>query len=437
MVVNFAHFIKSSKQRVPLEPVVKKMPKNYKRLIKNILKSPKIISAHRKTLRGFEKHQREEGVCDRTRLEYLYILRQFALKQKVPFEELTKDELVHYVMDIRQRTKKQSSADLNIQRIRRFFKWLYDPDDLEFPDLVKGPAFKERPKNTKAGGTKKEFQLKKEDLLTSEEVTAIIESADHPMYQAIYAAMIATGARVIRELLSIQIQDVTLEEDQYKIQIWGTLDREKEDQPEREALGFEGVYYLKLWLSLHPRRFDPTAYVFYAERSGKYPLPENTLRDHLTRDVEVAAQTVPSLKTKRMYLHLWRHTAATVWAAKPNMTIFALNQQFGWSQGSRMAQKYVHLATEDVEDVVRIAHGLEPKGEVEVKKLIDTVQIPRKEYAKLQTRVEELEAQTALPRVDLGLVKTEMEAELQRFKDELRADIEKEFTKFKTEQEDA
>ena len=389
----------------------------YEQRIQTVLTTRTLLKTQRATLSAFTQYQEAEDISQSARLEYLYTLKQLGLAVRKSFKTMTRDDLTQYIGTLRKNDLTASTIDRYIQRIRRFFRWLHDPDDLEYPTMVKGSIFQ---KKVNSKGNANDQWLEPQDLLSGAEINALIESEDHPMWKCLWALLVSSGGRVNREVLQLKIQDIAIAKEGDAQEVFYV------QLVERRVLCVDGLHFIKFWLSVHPQRFEKDAWLFFSDRDPTKPLPYPTVKSHLDATVTRASARVPSLKTKHVYCHLFRHTAATLFASKPSVSVFVMNQRFGWSQGSRMAQKYVHLASTDVEDVTRLALGLEPKKSTpEMEAVLDYVVVPRDQWEKL------------IPQVDLGLLKQEMEAELQRFKRELREEMEQEFTKFKTEQEDA
>lgn len=56
------------------------------------------------------------------------------------------------------------------------------------------------------------------------------------------------------------------------------------------------------------------------------------------------------------------------------------------------AQRYVHLASKDVEDATHLTFGLKPKKSTpEAENLLDYIQVPRTEYEEMRQRIEQLD----------------------------------------------
>jgi integrase/recombinase XerD len=59
---------------------------------------------------------------------------------------------------------------------------------------------------------------------------------------------------------------------------------------------------------------------------------------------------------KRVYNHLFRHTSAT--EKSEILTSAQMCEYFGWTQGSRMSQIYVHLSGRNMDDTLLKAYGI-------------------------------------------------------------------------------
>jgi ribosomal protein L37E len=70
---------------------------------------------------------------------------------------------------------------------------------------------------------------------------------------------------------------------------------------------------------------------------------------------------------KRVNPQAFRHARATHLASI--LTEAQMKEYFGWTQGSRMPGRYVHLSGRDLDGTLLRAHGLQPRTEEEAPKL--------------------------------------------------------------------
>ena len=186
--------------------------------------------------------------------------------------------------------------------------------------------------------------VKKEDLLSREEVEAIIENISNPEYKVMAAVLAETGMR-LKEIRSLRLKDVEATEWGFRLHI-----REEYTKTEwgaRTVAVVERASLLAKWLELHPCR-DPEAYLFPSPKSPYKPLGRNVLLVHLKKAAKKAG-----IDKKRVYNHLFRHVRATqlytlLGRIKPKEYL----RLFGWSlkEGYRMLSIYEHLAEDRAEE---------------------------------------------------------------------------------------
>ena len=111
------------------------------------------------------------------------------------------------------------------------------------------------------------------------------------------------------------------------------------------------------WLNKHPESSNPQAPLWYNASSNHKG--EAVGYHYLSKLVKRCA-TEASIK-KRVWNYLFRHTQLTRVAT--NLREASLNEFAGWSQGSSMARKYVHLTGQDLENNVLEMYGLKKATE--------------------------------------------------------------------------
>lgn len=139
--------------------------------------------------------------------------------------------------------------------------------------------------------------------LTREEAQAIIDAPDSSVAglrdRAMLHLAVATGMRV-SELVGAQLEDLDLQP-QPTINVHGKGRRER-----RLPLWRETATALKRWLRARPG--GPSRHLFLNDRGGA--LTRSGFAYLLDKYVEIAAQTVPGLRKKRVSPHVLRHTCA-------------------------------------------------------------------------------------------------------------------------------
>ncbi len=199
-----------------------------------------------------------------------------------------------------------------------------------------------------------------EDLLTQEEVEAMISAAEHSRDKAFIAALYETGCR-IGELTTLQVKNVSFDKYGAVIVVTGKTGM-------RRVRMISYVSYLSNWLAVHPDRNDPNAPLWVVIGNSKNIAKKNQegLRFNYSYALNYRAATRVLQKTafkagikKRYNPHLFRHSRATKLAN--SLTEAQLKEFFGWTQGSNMASIYVHMSGRDVDDALLKLHGLKEK----------------------------------------------------------------------------
>lgn len=229
--------------------------------------------------------------------------------------------------------------------LRLFFRWLHDLGGDETPIEFKRFKIQRPPKK----------RLKPQDLITPEELHKMLRFCRNAMERCIIALLAEAGPRA-GEILSFRVGDI--ERDQ-----WGYMARMPDDgtglktgpRPLRLVTSAD---FLSAWLQEHAMRDKADAPLFYglSRRAPYKGLAYNSLWslvNRLKKDAEIQ---------KRIYPHLYRHTAATNLAKKGVQGQF-LTMHFGWTDDSDMPATYVHLSEHDVDRRILAAHGVQVDAE--------------------------------------------------------------------------
>lgn len=111
----------------------------------------------------------------------------------------------------------------------------------------------------------------------------------------------------------------------------------------------ESVPDLKLWLSMHPKKDDPNAYVWHSQKGGR--LGNGGWKWQLKKYAERAG-----IK-KNIFPHLLRHSRATHLAGA-GFNQPQLCEIFGWSKNSKMPSIYIHLSGRDTDTAIKELYGI-------------------------------------------------------------------------------
>lgn len=287
-----------------------------------------------------------KGIKVATRFNYLRPIARLCHRIRKPLKEMTEDDIVSFASWVEEGDKQGASTkNGDMLAVKRFFKILHGTE--HYPDCVR---FIQRRTIDK--------RIAPEDLLTRAEIERMLDQCDHPRDKCIISLLYETACRE-GELVSCRIKNVTFFAEGYAI-----LNIPEVDAPAKSGAAKTGSYsaliidslpYLKSHLNHHPNKDDPDAPLFYAlhPRYGS-PLETGGLYSVVKSSVRRAG-----LK-KRVYPHLFRHTANTRWAEE-GYTAEEINLRSGRKQHSRIAHTYIHLTQSGVHKKVLQRRGIVKK----------------------------------------------------------------------------
>jgi integrase len=165
-----------------------------------------------------------------------------------------------------------------------------------------------------------------EELLTPDDIGALMASTDDPMMQALIITLYESGCRV-GELMGIRRKHVQMDSIGVVLIVDGKTGM-------RRVRVIEAAVYLDIWIS--EGSFKQDAPIF--------PISYAAFRKRL----QVLA--VRAGIGKRIYPHLFRHSRATFLASY--LTEAQLCAYHGWTIGSSMPRIYVHLSSKDLDSTL-------------------------------------------------------------------------------------
>ena len=248
------------------------------------------------------------------------------------FRACTKEDIQQYIDYTLKKGYSPSTHTKIRQVLKYFFKVVYGNNEY-YPDAVRWL----KSRVSKDEQRRKE-QLSYEQFLTEDEVKLLIDTANTIQRKAFIAVAYETGARP-EELLNIRIKDIMFDSKGAKVILRGKT-------VERVTRVIAYVPLLKQWLSVHPFRNDPNAYLWLSEASNHKWKPiglraaEKMFEDTMKR---------AGIK-KQTRLYILRHSRATHLANK--LTEAQMCAYFGWQLGTKVVQRYIHLAGVRTDDAL-------------------------------------------------------------------------------------
>lgn len=232
-----------------------------------------------------------------------------------------KQDVNKYILSLKERNK-PATVELKKVLIRSFFEWSGKGD-------IVSHLKSKKVKNI----------LKREDLLTIDEINLLIETTASPRYKALIAFLFESGAR-ISEALAVKVSDV---QETDKGMIISVPQTKTDNQPRRALFLFSAQYIRNL--------------ITYST------LSEDDLLFPITRDGAQKAFIKIGKKArikKNVSPHKFRHAQATEMVIRGYQETL-IRKKLGWSPTSDMIARYQHIIDDDVIDAT-----LEKAGNVPV-----------------------------------------------------------------------
>lgn len=291
---------------------------------------------NKKALEDFANAQRLAGLGSPRITKYVGTMRMVGLGLRKNFRAARKHDLEQFMLAIKARadlspwTKRDYAVTL-----RKFYSWLQG-DGKKPPEKVACIS----------GALRKKDQprIKKAELLTEQDVQALLCATRNTRDGALVSMLWDTGAR-IGELGSMTVGDITFK-DQYTL-----LDLRGKTGP-RTVLACESTRALLAWLDIHPDRANPAAPLWVPLTGKIEPLKYAAIRSILITLFERAGVR------KRYNPHLFRHSRASWCVEVGGWSTYELCRHFGWELDSGMPAVYLSLSDKFVHDKMLRTYGI-------------------------------------------------------------------------------
>lgn len=317
----------------------------------NRLKNNQEVSEqNKKLILSFREACIAQGLCTDRVLFYMEKLRIMTYYLKKDYDKATKSDIMNVILTVEKRNISPSTKQGYRVTLKKFYKWLNGGEI--YPEAVSWIKT----------NIKRSSKILPNNLITMGEVMKMIDNAKYFRDKAIIMTLYESGFR-IGELLNMKMGDLEYTPHGVKVNVMGKTGS-------RRVLLISSMPYICNWVSNHPDKNNPDAYVWttlrFDKKKGKelnYPA--------VARMLEIIADRCGI--TKKVNPHSFRHARATAMASK--MTECQMNAYFGWVQGSGMPATYVHLSGRDMDNTILAMHGL--AKEEEIKKEFNTKLCPR------------------------------------------------------------
>ena len=290
----------------------------------------------RALIREFVAHLKAKGLSDGRVAKYVFNLMVLRRQMKCDFVQAERKDL-EALMSWLNSSGYTAHTRLDFRgELKRFYKWLRNGStdtDIPFPPEVSW--IKENLKRN---------EMKQPDILTADEAAGMIGAAKRSRDKAFIAVAYEGGFR-IGELLTARLSDLAFDELGARLRVRGKTG-------ERTVRLISSAPLLSRWLEEAPKG---------APDGPLWPNLATNYQDNMKP--MTYQRTVLMLKgaarkagiTKRIYPHLFRHSAATRDAQ--HLTESELKIKYGWTGGSEMAGTYVHLSGADLDAKLAAIYG--------------------------------------------------------------------------------
>lgn len=244
------------------------------------------------------------------------------------------------------------SRNTYLQKIKKFFRWYYNTGT-DTPEIIKKSGLRQGKDN---------FKLTTADLPTEQEICAMINATENPLYKAILAVMYDSGMR-INDILDLKIKDLVVSENEVRLRFF----IRKTKQHLLYGLG-SSVGYLMNWYNLHPtKKAEDYLFCTMATNWRGKRMGYGNIYQVVKRMAKKAGMT------KEIHCHIFRHCATA--RDKPNYSEEELCVLRGWSRTSQMPRRYASISADEVFKKKKILEGkVRPEPE---RKVIDARSCPR------------------------------------------------------------
>ncbi|NPE30609.1 tyrosine-type recombinase/integrase [Methanococcoides sp. SA1] len=304
---------------------------------KNKIRVSNTSDYNKEVLFDYENELIIRGYAKDTVLNKFFILPFVIQNIEKDFNQLSKQDVKILLRAIETHKKEdgeywaESTKFLYKSSLRGFLQFLFNEDIISEPldDIIK----------TKLPNT----TVQPHDILTEDEVNKLIDACQNFRDKAMISLLYDLGLR-ISELLSMKMKN-------YIPDCHGAVVTVSGKTGTRTIRVDFALYYLRQWVSMHPNRNDPEAYLWCSIRHQKnrmvsYP----TIQYMLKKCAEMAGIQ------KRVHAHLFRHSSVTKDACDFSESL--LKQKFGWKPSSNMLSRYSHLNAKNLDSAILKRMGI-------------------------------------------------------------------------------
>jgi integrase len=312
----------------------------FKAAVRHIRSNQKISEENKKRILAYVPYLES---CDLSRARVIFHMRHVAKCAEIlgkDFDEWTKKDVELLLAEFNRRGLDEETKHGYKVSLKKFFRWQRGYSDRTTENGT--PLFPAEVAWIRLTMKNKRIKLMPSMLLTDEELKRLIRTARGAMEKAYVTSAGDGGWRPV-EHLTLTVGALHFDEFGARIAVGGKVNP-------RIVRVVAAAPALKEWLAVHPCRSDPTSPLWVDPKDNSKPLTYARARymlKRIAREAEIS---------KRVYNYLFRHSCVTGMARKCSDA--ELKEIFGWTQGTRMLTRYVHLSGRDVDEAALAARGI-------------------------------------------------------------------------------
>jgi integrase len=312
----------------------------FKSAVRHIKSNQKISDENKKRILEYVPYLES---CDLSRARVIFHMRHVAKCAEIlgkDFDAWTKKDVESLLAQFNRRGLDEETKHGYKVCLKKFLRWERGYSDKTTENG--NPLFPPEVAWIRLTMKNKRIKLMPSMLLTDEELKQLIRTARGPMEKAYVITAGDGGWRPI-EHLTLTVGAVHFDQFGARITVGGKVNP-------RIVRVVAAAPALREWLTVHPRRKDPNSPLWLDPKDDSKLLTYARARYMLKRIAKEAGVN------KRVYTYLFRHSCVTGMAKKCSDS--ELKGIFGWTQGTRMLVKYVHLSGRDVDEAALAARGI-------------------------------------------------------------------------------
>src|SRR3989344_6607547 len=262
--------------------------------------------------------------------------------------QATKQDILNAVSYINRSEDWAEATKSDYRRaIKQFYKWFKEEDERVYSKDDHERIIAQKLYHFVENEVKRAYKPKQIDpstILTEEDVEKAVGGCRTIKEKAFIKFLHETGVRA-EEMINLKVKHIEIKKNIGLAHVDGKTGR-------RTVQFVKSMPYVVQWLSIHPCKEVPEAYLWLGERTNRLyePLKYLGAMKLVQRCFKRAG-----LK-KRHNLHWFRHSRASLLA--PHLPESLLCKYMGWVLGSKQVRTYLHLCPQQLEDAFLKINGL-------------------------------------------------------------------------------